>query len=705
MRRNVISISGPIRVRTREILPIFILFTLILLLAGFRFPEEAGAAGFSTQVPEGEEANRDSWQQPDKVMDAIGVRPGMTVGEVGAGYGYFTFKLAGRVGETGLIYANDIKRNALRSIEETARRRNIKHIMTILGDTADPRFPPATMDLVIMVYVFHELAKPVELLQNLKPSLKPNAPVVILERDPEKMGSAGRHFYKKDKILRLVDEAGFDLVRVETFLPRDNIYILREKGLHSSPANPGEGPMEEKTKLPRITHYDLRLHLFPKENNLIAEASMTVRNTTSETISEIPFILYRLFDVEEVTDGQGRPLSARRTVVKFSDEKSLQVSFVVVRLDRPLPLGESAVVRMNYAGAMWGYPEVMAYVRDRIDENYSLVRPDSLAYPMLASPSFQGMMEAFRSAFTYRVEVEVPDGLIVACGGRPVSTQRKAGTTVFLFESFKPTWRLDVAAAKFKVVEDKNSGIRIYVIPGDEAEAPRIFETAKKSFRFFTELLGDVGDFPGFTIIEVPEGWGGQAADFYILQPAAAFRDKSRTSELYHEIAHNWNARADPGIQRCRYFDEAFTSYFEGLAIREFEGEEAFKAYMDRRRDQFLRAGERDEKNFTTSIADYWKEERGSNSYTKGAWSLYVLHRAFGEEDFLKLVSGFVHEYRVRPADFKDFQVFAEKTVGKSLDAFFKEWIYGVESSRQLREKFEISQIAARYRQEAAAPL
>ncbi len=455
---------------------------------------------------------------------------------------------------------------------------------------------------------------------------------------------------------------------------------------------------EEKPELPSVTHYDLRFRLFTKDNNLEAEALMTVLNTTSAPLFEIPFILYRLLDVEEVTDGKGTPLSSTGSVVKFSDEKSLQVRFVSVRLDRALSPGESTVVRLKYSGPLWGYREVMRYVQDRIDDKYSLLRPDSLAYPMLGLPSFQSMMAAFRSQFTYRVEVEVPDGLIVACGGRPVETVRKAGTAVFKFESLKPTFRIDVAVARFEVVEDKDAGIRIYVIPGDEAEAQRILDTAKKSFLFFTGMFGELGDFPGFTIIEIPEGWGSQASDFYMLLAAGAFRDKSRASELYHEIAHNWNARVKPEIQRCRYFDEAFASYFEGLAIKEFEGEKAFQAYMEKRRGRFLQSCERDEKNSSTPIIDYWKEERGENSYTKGAWSLYVLHQTVGDEKFRSLVSGFLREYRVRPADFRDFQEFAEKTVGRSLEAFFKEWIYGAESSGQLREKLDVDRIAERYR-------
>lgn len=692
--------SLPLRQRGYRGWPIFSVAFLFLLCWPVSGVGRSGAIesiAVAPQVPSGEGGDRDSWQQPEKVLDAIGVKAGMTIGEVGAGNGYFTFKMARRVGPTGLIYANDIDEDALRGLEAGAKRRKIEHIVTVRGEVANPLFPPGVMDLVIMVYVFHDLAKPVELLQNLKPSLKPNARLVILERDPEKMPGAKGHFYDKDKLLKLASEAGFELVRVETFLPRDNIYILRASRPSSAPANSSAGNHEDKT-LPAVSRYELRFTLILKENRLEAEALIKVQNDSPEPVSEVPFILYRLFDVLEVMDDKGIALPFSQNVVKFSDEKSLQVNLISVRPSRPLSPGKNIFVRLKYAGTLWGYPEVMAYVRDRIDENYSLLRPDSLAYPILAQASFQSFVAAHRSQFTYRVETEVPAGYVVACGGKPVETKSKANTIGFVFESYKPTWRIDIAAAKFKVIEDEASKIRVFAIPEDEGEARRILEASQKSFRFFSGLFGEAGDFPGYTIIEVPEGWGSQASDYYVLQTAAAFRDQGRTSELYHEIAHNWNVRSKPAIQRCRYFDEAFASYFQGLAIREFEGEEAFGKYMTRLRDRFLQSCEKDGKNSSTPISDYWREERGENSYTKGAWSLFVLHQVVGDTVFPSLISGFLREFRAREVDFEDFQGFAEKAAGMNLDRFFKEWIFGAESSPLLREKLDAGKIAERYR-------
>jgi len=173
--------------------------------------------------------DRDSWQQPEKVMDAVGIRPGMTIGEVGAGHGYFTFKLSRAVGPGGTIYANDIDGKALQDIEKQAKHEDIGNIITVLGEVERPLFPEAVMDLVIMVYVLHDLAKPEELLENIRPSLKEKAPLVILERDPEKMSEAAGHFFSKKKLLEIVEKAGYEVSRVETFLVRDTLYICQAR--------------------------------------------------------------------------------------------------------------------------------------------------------------------------------------------------------------------------------------------------------------------------------------------------------------------------------------------------------------------------------------------------------------------------------------------------------------------------------------------
>ena len=172
-------------------------------------------------------SRRDKWMQPEKIMDAIGVIPGMVIGEAGAGEGYFTFKLAHRVGNSGRIYANDILERVLGTIRERCERQGITNITTVLGEVEDPLFPESTLDMVVMMAAFHDFEKQVELLKNVKQYMKSNAGLVIIEKDPDKMERGSSHHMTKDEILETVKQAGYKLVRVEMFLERDNIYIFR----------------------------------------------------------------------------------------------------------------------------------------------------------------------------------------------------------------------------------------------------------------------------------------------------------------------------------------------------------------------------------------------------------------------------------------------------------------------------------------------
>ena len=173
--------------------------------------------------------NRDKTDQPEKVMDVLGVRPGMVIGEVGAGYGYFTFKLARRVGESGKVYANDISESALSALRTSKEQQDLTNLEIIRGEVEDPLLPIGALDMVFMVNVFHDLEKPIALLDNLLRSLKQGGLVVIIEQDPEKHSNASGHFYQREEVLRLIRQSKFELDRIETFLTYQNIFVLRPK--------------------------------------------------------------------------------------------------------------------------------------------------------------------------------------------------------------------------------------------------------------------------------------------------------------------------------------------------------------------------------------------------------------------------------------------------------------------------------------------
>jgi predicted methyltransferase len=186
----------------------------------------------SLSIVSGQNTSRDRLMQPEKLMDSIGAKEGMIIGEGGAGRGYFTFKLARRVGPNGHVYANDIDRSSLDSIQRQCRQDGISNISTILGEVDDPLFPETELDIIFMIAAFHDFARPVAWLENVKSSLKPGALLVIVEKDPDKIGGSSHHM-TKDEILATVKKADFELVKIETFLRDDNIFVFRSGKNHS----------------------------------------------------------------------------------------------------------------------------------------------------------------------------------------------------------------------------------------------------------------------------------------------------------------------------------------------------------------------------------------------------------------------------------------------------------------------------------------
>lgn len=175
------------------------------------------------------QSERETWQPPEQIMDSIGVKPGMIIGEAGAGRGYFTFPLAKRVGEKGKVYANDISKSSLNEIQTISTRENLKNIITVLGEIEDPLFPQKDQDMIIMVYVLHMLEKPKEFMENLKKYMTSETQLVIIERNSNRDRAHYPSFMSKKQVLEMLEKTNYKLVRKMTFLPKDNIYIYKTK--------------------------------------------------------------------------------------------------------------------------------------------------------------------------------------------------------------------------------------------------------------------------------------------------------------------------------------------------------------------------------------------------------------------------------------------------------------------------------------------
>ena len=170
-----------------------------------------------------ETPGRDQRLQINRVMDILGIKPGKTVADIGAGSGWFTVRAAKRVASNGLVYAVDINPEATRYIGERAQKEHLQNIKTIQSQPDDPLLPAGSVDAVLMLKTYHEIAHPVTLLKNLRPALRPGAKVGIIDRN----GSGENHGVAKDIVVREAKEAGYILLNDYDFVKGDKMdYFL-----------------------------------------------------------------------------------------------------------------------------------------------------------------------------------------------------------------------------------------------------------------------------------------------------------------------------------------------------------------------------------------------------------------------------------------------------------------------------------------------
>lgn len=164
--------------------------------------------------------DRDEWQRPDKVMDALGIGDGSVVADLGAGSGWFTIRLATRVGPNGLVYAEDIQRLMLQAIARRVLGMGLLNVKTWLGAPLDPGLPARAMDAVLIVDAYHEVEEPVVLLRNLATSLKPSGVVGIVNftADGGGPGPPMADRVNAEEVIRNAQSAGLRLVKRENFL-------------------------------------------------------------------------------------------------------------------------------------------------------------------------------------------------------------------------------------------------------------------------------------------------------------------------------------------------------------------------------------------------------------------------------------------------------------------------------------------------------
>jgi ubiquinone/menaquinone biosynthesis C-methylase UbiE len=161
--------------------------------------------------------DRDKKLQVERVMDILGLSPGKTVADIGAGSGWFSVRAARRVTGSGLVYAVDISPEAVRYIQERVVREGTANVHAVLSKPDDPRLPADSIDAALLLKTYHEVAEPVTLLRNLRKALRPKARLGIIDRN----GNGEDHGVSSSTVIQEAGHAGFRLIAQYDFVKSD----------------------------------------------------------------------------------------------------------------------------------------------------------------------------------------------------------------------------------------------------------------------------------------------------------------------------------------------------------------------------------------------------------------------------------------------------------------------------------------------------
>jgi ubiquinone/menaquinone biosynthesis C-methylase UbiE len=178
-----------------------------------------------------ERPERENEEAPSKAIEALDLKPGMVVADIGAGSGYYASRMAKRVGPTGRVYATDIQAGMIALLERRIAAEGLANVTTVLGGVDDPKLPPKSIDLAIMVDVYHELQEPQIFLQRLKDTFKPGGRLVLVEfrKEDPKVPILEVHKMSVAEVKAEMEAEGFVIDKVIDILPWQHIIVLKLK--------------------------------------------------------------------------------------------------------------------------------------------------------------------------------------------------------------------------------------------------------------------------------------------------------------------------------------------------------------------------------------------------------------------------------------------------------------------------------------------
>jgi len=232
---NLVNLKWRTRRKSKMKTPRFLRFVLCLSLALYpallgihsaavaQAPKRATSTPYKGDLSIFDAPGREQKLHIDRVMDILGLASSRNVADIGAGSGWFTVRAARRVGPSGTVFAVDINPDAIKYIDQRIQKESLTNVKTILSTTDDPKLPKESVDAVLLLKTYHEVADPVALLEHLRPALKPGARVGIIDKN----GDAVSHGVSQNIVVEEAARAGYHLADTYDFVKDDGMdYFL-----------------------------------------------------------------------------------------------------------------------------------------------------------------------------------------------------------------------------------------------------------------------------------------------------------------------------------------------------------------------------------------------------------------------------------------------------------------------------------------------
>ena len=176
-----------------------------------------------------ERPEREAEEEPSRAIEALDLRTGMTVADIGAGSGYYTVRMARKVGAEGRVYATDIQVGMLSLIQRRAKQEMLQNIVPVLGAIDDPKLPSGSLDLALMVDVYHELSSPQAFVRRLREALKPEGRLVLIEfrKEDPRVPIREEHKMSLAQVRDELSADGYAIDKVIDVLPWQHIIVLK----------------------------------------------------------------------------------------------------------------------------------------------------------------------------------------------------------------------------------------------------------------------------------------------------------------------------------------------------------------------------------------------------------------------------------------------------------------------------------------------